>query len=284
MSRLAHQARVRRYYDENQVLYDLFWTDRESLSMSYGFWEAGTRRVKDALLNQQREIAARLEVGPADVVLDAGCGIGGACILLARERGARAFGITLSARQAALASRNAAQAGVSGRTAFLVADYLRSGFRDASFTRLFASESACYAESKPEFAREAFRLLAPGGRVVVADGFLARPGLAPEEQRLYFEWCDGWALSSLESVDGFRAALEAAGFVGVSFVERTREVMPSARRIRRIGRVALPIIRGLRRLRLVPEGQIAHAIACVRQHTVLERRIGVYGVFTAHKR
>lgn len=278
-----HRELVRRYYDENQALFDLFWTDRKTLSMNYGFWGDRTRGLAAALHNQHREMAAKLEVGPLDVVLDAGCGVGGMAIFIAREFGARTVGVTLSATQARRASAHAMERAVLHLARFLVSDYTRTGFADGSFTKIVASESVCHAERKEDFTREAFRLLRQRGRLVVADGFLRRQALDPGEARVYAEWCGAWAVPHLATVDAFTSALTGAGFRSVSFTDKTAEVMPSSRRIRRIGRATLGIIRVLSRLKLAPPGQIAHALACIRQHAVLARGIAVYGIFTAVK-
>jgi cyclopropane fatty-acyl-phospholipid synthase-like methyltransferase len=277
----THQAWVCDYYEDNQVLYDVFWSDRATLSMGYGFWPPGTRTLAEAMRRQHEEIAAGLEVGPGDVVLEAGCGVGGATLHLVERRGARGVGITLSPTQARRGRSSAERRALDARAAFAVSDFLRSGFRDGAFTRVFACESACHATDKGAFLSEAFRVLRPGGRLLVCDGFLARAPRDAAEERAYREWCDGWALPGLASVEGFRAALHQAGFERVVFADRTAAVLPSARRIWWLGATLGSAIRALTALRLTPASRARHAVACLRQHQVLSGGLAQYGVFTA---
>ena len=121
---------------------------------------------------------------------------------------------------------------MADRASFVVADFTRTGFADASFTRVFACESVCHAMDKRAFAVEAFRLLRGGGRLLVCDGFLARARARPRRNTAaYREWCEGGRCPGLASVEEFRAALEEAGFTDVAFVDRTEAVLRSARRI-----------------------------------------------------
>jgi cyclopropane fatty-acyl-phospholipid synthase-like methyltransferase len=280
---VGHRTEVRRYYDENQVLYDVFWSDRGTLSMGYGFWGPATRRLSEALIDQHREMASRLDVAPGERVLEAGCGVGGATLHLCAAHGTRATGITLSERQAQRCRANAVDKRVAHLASFAVADFTRTGFAEGAFGRLLACESVCHAVDKRDFAAEAFRLLRAGGRMLVADGFLVRRDLSPTDERAYREWCEGWAVPGLTTVDEFRAALVAAGFTNVLFTDRTAAVLPSSRRIRRLGITIGAALWGLARLRLAPASQVRHARACVRQHTLLVRGAAVYGIFTADK-
>lgn len=279
----AYRDWIRGYYDENQVLYDVFWSDRDTLSMGYGFWAPGTRTLREALANQHREMAGRLRVGAADVVLEAGCGVGGATVHLCAQHGARGTGITLSHRQARRGRRNARTRSVGDRASFVVADFTRTGFADAAFTRAFACESVCHALDKRAFAAEAHRVLKPGGRLLVCDGFLARDGLTAKEERAYREWCEGWALPGLSTVDEFAGALRDAGFTQVAFVDRTDAVLRSARRIWWLGVTIGSAIACLHKVGLARGSQVRHARACVRQYQMLAGGLARYGIFTAEK-
>lgn len=274
---------VIRYYEENQAFYDYFWTEGRTRSMNYGLWDTTTFTRRRAFENQNRAIAKVLGIEPSDVVLEAGCGTGGTTVWLATQHGARAVGITLCRNQVRRANRIAARRGVSRRARFLVMDFMHTGFRDGAFTKLFASESACYAPSKPAFLREAYRLLGPGGRIVVIDGFRADRRLGPAEERLMAECSRGWAVPGLSTVAEFGGALTAAGFRDVGFAECTAIIMPSARRIWARAMLALPFAQLLHAGGVLTDGQLAHVRTSIGQLPILRRGLAVYGVFSAVK-
>ncbi len=123
-------------------------------------------------MNEVMMIAAGIK--PDDTVLDAGCGVGGSSIFLASTLGCRVTGITLSERQVNLAIENAKKTeNIDGLVDFKVMNYYATDFPDASFDVIWGCESICYADSKEQFIKEAYRLLKPGGRLVVADGFVS---------------------------------------------------------------------------------------------------------------
>src|SRR5262249_61032029 len=101
------------------------------------------------------------------------------------------------------------------------------------------------APSKAGFLREAHRLLRPGGRIVVIDGFLADRPRGVAEDRLLDECSHGWAVPALASVKEFADGLTAAGFRDVAFAEGPLTIMPSARRIWGRAVLALPVARML---------------------------------------
>lgn len=110
---------------------------------------------------------------------------------MAKEYGAHVTGITLSAAQVPTARRRAQRSGLSGRLEFAEADYTATPYPSASFDAVVANESVCYAPNKKDFLAKAFRLLKPGGRVAVADGFRSDRLLSKSEERLMRVWLDG---------------------------------------------------------------------------------------------
>jgi cyclopropane fatty-acyl-phospholipid synthase-like methyltransferase len=251
--------------------------------MNYGYWDAGTWQISRAFRNQNRTIAEALRVEATDCVLEAGCGTRGATVWLAHRHGCHGVGITLCRSQAARAQRIAAGRDVADRTAFLVMDFTRTGFPDASFDKVFASESACYALCKADFVREAYRLLRPGGRLVVIDGFLVDRARSERERRILDRWAEGWAVPGLASVTGFAAALREAGFRTIEFRDHTHQVLPSARRILARGLVAWPVARAAHAAGWCSRGQLAHVRSSIDQHAIWRSRLALHGVYAAQK-
>ena len=95
---INHEDEVRKvisYYEDTELDYRLWWMTSNALAMHFGFYDEQTSSHAEALINMNRELATRAELQSSDRVLDAGCGVGGSAIWLARELGVRVVGITL---------------------------------------------------------------------------------------------------------------------------------------------------------------------------------------------
>jgi cyclopropane fatty-acyl-phospholipid synthase-like methyltransferase len=275
--------RVREYYRKNQILYTLFWTERRALSMNVGLWTPGTRSRVHALENQNALIGDLLRPTSDDRILEAGCGTGGTSIWLSHRCGARGVGITLCERQAAMARRYAVERGVGARVSFVATDFTQSAFPDGAFSAVFASESVCHADNKAQFVEESFRLLQPGGRLVVLDAFLPTADLTTADRKLLGDWCAGWAVPHLATVASFDATLKGSGFESVAYRDLTPAIFPSARRLYAWGVLGGTVVWGLRLLGLASRSQQGHALACRRVYPLAKRGICHFGAFSARK-
>lgn len=272
-----------RYYDTLEPDYRYMWNLGRSVAMHFGYWDATTRNLPEALERENAVLAELAGVRRGERVLDAGCGLGGSALYLARQHGCRVTGITLSARQVRTAQRLARRAGVTGRAEFLCRDFQQTGFPDAAFDVVWAIESVCHAPDKAVLSREFFRVLAPGGRLVVADGFAAREHFAPAEQALMERWLRGWCVESLATEEGFARALAEAGFGAIRFRDATPHVLPSSRRLYRWSRW-LRALAGLL-CRCGPDLRIRalNIMAAHGQYLALTRGLWRYGLFVARK-
>lgn len=229
---------VRDYYRETRWDFRLLWSARH---LHFGLYQRPWTLHRDALSTTTRLLAGLAGIGPGSRVLDAGCGVGGTCMQLAREMGAHCTGITLVPAQAELAERRAARVATAGTCEFLVADFTQTGLAPQGFDAVLAAESLCHCPDKAAFYREAARLLKPGGRLVVAEYVLSADPLDGEAERLLREWLEGWALPGLDSAAEHREHALAAGFEHVRIEDRSREFRRSLRRLYLMTAVSYPL-------------------------------------------
>ena len=110
----------------------------------------------------------RLWLKGGEQVLDAGCGHGGTLLFLATHHGCTGTGLTLSPKQANIATRNAANAGAGERIRFLVQDVGTYDFPPAAFDIVWAMESSEHFPEKQKALRSFASALRPGGQCLLA--------------------------------------------------------------------------------------------------------------------
>ncbi|MGD0897128.1 MAG: methyltransferase domain-containing protein [Thermoguttaceae bacterium] len=276
----TYRERVARFYDVTQAGYD-FAVSRDYLR--YGLWDDATRTAGESLVNTDRFVGDLLRLGREDVILDAGCGVGGSAVYFARTYGARVVGVNICTSQLEKARRKAERAGLADLVRFEARDFCATGLPDAAFTKLYAIESVYHAESSEGFVREAFRLLAPGGRLAVVDRFLLRDEMSQAEIRLYDRFRAGQVVAGLPTLTGFRRTLQSAGFSDVQFTDQLHAIQKGIARTQRMCVLSYPLSLALTAMRLLPRelhGQTAGLMAIRR---LFAQGVVTYGGFVAEK-
>jgi cyclopropane fatty-acyl-phospholipid synthase-like methyltransferase len=219
------------YYDYCHKDFKRIWHLDRCMAMHMGFWDNGTKRLRDALLKENVVLAKQAGVSLNDRVLDAGCGVGGSSIFLAKNYGCNVTGITVSTQQVRYAREYAQYHDVYELINFFVADYTNIPFSDGSFDVIWGIESICHADNKMDFLKEAYRLLRKGGRIIVADGFRSRRCLNKEEEALLKKSFRGWGVGSLEVDEVFHGRLKELGFRHIKEQDVTSLIYKSSRRL-----------------------------------------------------
>jgi MPBQ/MSBQ methyltransferase len=232
-------ASFQRYYEEAGPDYAA-WSPH--FNMHFGFFRWGMNPLnREAMLEQMnREILHRLnlaDAGPADSIaslplkiFDMGCGLGATLRSIARSHpNAQLTGITLIPWQLQQ-GRLFNQACPEGQNITLtLGDYEHTTQPSASFNAVYAVESSCYATgaNKHAFLQEAHRLLIPGSRIVVADGFLGPGPLRGPQKCIYRKLCECWVINTLGEVGQFTRELECLGFTDILVENVQARVTPS---------------------------------------------------------
>ena len=271
------------YYDSSEVDYKLLWNLRRSHAIHFGYWDKSVKNLPQALERENKILADKAGIKNTDVVLDAGCGVGGSSIFLAKNFGCKVTGITLSRKQVLAAVRNAKQNGVEFLTEFLEMDFEKMNFRDKSFNVVWAIESVCHADNKSKFIEEAYRILKPGGRLIIADGFAVKKTYTKPEREIMKKWLNGWGVNFLETKENFEKQLKKSRFHNISFLNATDHVLPSSKRMYLYSFPAMFFGMIAEFFGIRKKVQTRNIIAALHQYEALKSNLWIYGIVYAKK-
>lgn len=162
---------------------------------------------------------ALCDVQEGQVVLDLGSGLGIDVILAARRVGptGRVIGLDMTPEMIDRATRNAANAGVQDTVEYRLGGMEDMPVKDASVDWIISNCVINLSPDKARVFREAYRVLKPGGQMVVSD--LVSSGLPEELKTDLAAWarCLGGTVEEEEYLQMIRDA----GFDDVAVVEKT---------------------------------------------------------------
>lgn len=232
----APQIGLEQYYSEAGPDYAA-WS--REFNMHFGYYRASLNPLRrESMLEQMNaEVLARLQVESIAEprLLDLGCGLGATLRSFARRLPqAWLLGITRVPWQVKNARALNHAAGCSDRAQVVEGDYEATRLPSAGYDGVYALEGSCHAHGadKGALLTEASRLLRPGGRLVVSDGFLTRDRFANTlQERIYRKLCECWVIEQLAQLDRFKARLEELGFTDITIENLQMRVAPSVAHI-----------------------------------------------------
>ena len=161
-------------------------------------------------------------------VLEVGCGLGGCCLIIAGERGAkRVHGLDVEPIVIERALVLSARAGLQGRISFQTVEPGPLPVAPDSFDVIFSKDAFCHIEDKEMLYSELFRVLRPGGCIAIGD-WMVRDEEGHSTAMETFIESTGLSLF-MDSLTGVKKNLESVGFGEIDVVNRNAWFQNEAR-------------------------------------------------------
>lgn len=274
------------YYQDCHVDYKYVWKTEKNLSFHYGFYDKKHRKHNEAVINMNRVLADILKIKEGDKILDAGCGIGGSSIWLAKNFKAKVTGINISEKHLEIAKQLVQKNSLEPLVNFECQDYNKTNFQDNYFDFIWAIESVCHSNNRKNFLIEAKRILKPNGKIIIADFFKSNNFQSDKKKKILSKWLNGWAMQELSTIEEFLLYFKELSFKNIMFIDITKNVEPSSKRLFIFSIISLflyPVGLILKWFRIRTKIQNSNERSAYYQYKALKNKSWVYAIFCAEK-
>jgi cyclopropane fatty-acyl-phospholipid synthase-like methyltransferase len=198
-----HSRAVARYYDQNTRRFVRWGKNQGTQNIHQALWAEGVKSQAEAVNYANQLIGNQLqELEAPQQVMDLGCGVGSALFYLAErsDENIRFSGVTISATQAEIGQRRAAELGLADRCQVLQGDFLDLP-EGPPLDLAYAIEAFLHAADPQRFFAQVGSRLRPGGRLVLIDDFRTEKAASSQQAtRLLEDFRQGWLAGSLITV------------------------------------------------------------------------------------
>lgn len=208
----AIDPRIDAHYHASAALYKQ-WSREGHLHFGYWRWGVNPFDRKQMLEELVHQVVRRLAPAAGARLADLGCGYGAAARLVAACYDSNVDAITAVMEQKREGDAVARLQGLGAHVTMHYGDFRKTTLADGRMDGVYALESLCYGsgESKADVLLEAARILKPGGRIALTDGFLLKRPTGTRS-RMVHATEEGWAMECFAQRDAFLAAMRDVGF------------------------------------------------------------------------
>ena len=168
---------IKKYYSDTQFEYGLVWNwrSKHTPALHFGYYDEKATNHHRSVIRANEVLAEMGNIQNCARIIDAGCGLGHSTLWLAEHFDARVTGITIVPKQVETMKKFIEKNKINN-VDFTEASYFNMPFEDNSVDVVWAIEAVCHAKDKSQFYKEAYRVLKPGGKLLIGENLrTARP-------------------------------------------------------------------------------------------------------------
>lgn len=191
----------------------LAWRDIWGPHIHHGFYEddhaISPIEAQELLIEK---ITNLLTIRPQARILDVGCGMGGSSLVLAKKYNANVTGVTISAKQRSIAEHQAYVENVQNVNFKIENALSLSSIANKSIDIVWSLESCEQFYDKNLFLKQAFRVLKPGGQLMLATWCSSQEEFENQLAKKYRKLCYAFDLPYMPTFEHYQTILKNNGY------------------------------------------------------------------------
>lgn len=275
---------IKKYYSDTQFEYRLVWNwrSKNTPALHFGYYDEKATSHHRSVIRANEVLAAWGNIEPGARIIDAGCGLGHSTLWLAEHYNARATGITIVPKQVETMQKFIDKKGIKN-VDFLEASYFNMPFEDNSADVVWAIESVCHAKDKSQFYKEAYRVLKPGGKLLIGENLRPARPMEPAKEALLKEIFNSWAIPDLDTLEEHRSHALTSGFRLFDSKDVTQNMMVSYRNLEEMCKRWAWLNKLLHTFGIISTVRRNNMLGSLKQYEAIKQKIFTYNHLLAQK-
>ncbi len=184
------------------------WREVWGAHIHHGYYNSFDVNTVNAPVRLLEKLTQLIDITPNQTLLDVGCGMGATAIYLSQKYPIHIVGINLSTKQLEYANNDLRLAAASNVKFILEDAHTLKSFDDNMFDIVWSLESCEQFYDKEQFIQQAFRVLKPGGKLMLATWCSDQEFYEGKKAKEYLSLCKTFSVPYMPTMDYYSHILE----------------------------------------------------------------------------
>ena len=275
---------IKKYYSDTQFEYGLVWNwrSKHTPALHFGYYDEKATNHHRSVIRANEVLAEWGNIKQGAIIIDAGCGLGHSTLWLAEHYNAHVTGITIVPKQVETMQKFIIKNRIKN-VDFLEANYFNMPFEDNSVDVVWAIEAVCHAKDKSQFYKEAYRVLKPGGKLLMGENLRTARPLEKAKEELLKEIFHSWAIPDLDTFEEHRSHALGSGFSSFESKDVTANMMVSYRNLEEMCKRWAWLNKLLYAAGIISAVRRDNMLGSLKQYEAIKQKVFTYNHLLTHK-